>query len=907
MMVPENRSASRFTLRSVLLWSAACTVVLALAGGIPASHAQSPSLAVTLDTDKDRYTTSEIIIVTGSVSEMVSYGYAPEFVEITLRGPDRLTIDLFAVPDTSLNFEAKIDLHPGITRPGDYTLTASYAGVTSTLSLTVEDPPVLIPEPRLLVSSDRSRYLPGQYVDILVDVEPISGVIMHVLVTDPDGVLVHRQILYPSTPTGEGRVQYSLPFPVGQIGAAHGTYLINVTHAGYSASTAIELLRVESQSIRMNTGGGAYAPGQTVWIAGQLDHTGADAIGIEISQQSDGEDRLQIADEITSRHDGSFTYEFTAPSGPQGLGTYDIRAFTLTESGATTVDVADTAGLFGSADDAMGMRTDRAFYSDDQTIRVSGSIPDANTTGVDLLVYRAGDTTDIPILTSVAPISGEIFTGEIPLDTRTLDPGKYWLRASYFGGTLISDQLFIVTGEDAESQLHVLLDKSVYLADDTIRITGIYGEPSTLGSYDGHTVYYSLMTPAGDSYYFRSIVSGDYLDSTWDAASLDDPIGMYRLEVHIGETQAVLHFEVTANPDGSPAPPIPLTISTPRAVYHPGDTIPVFGTAVQDGGEAGGMIMERVRVEIDFGSDIRPFESSVFANDGIYETEFQLPTSTIPSGEYTIQASYLGHQAELEFVLASTPVGDGPELLLDLDRSTHYLGDAISISGGPADYVYVESFTLSLISQSAGGPDCGQLICGDVITSFTIPADSGFHLNLVLSEFDPVGVYEVVLDAGYSSTSATFEVILPPPTQTILPDPIIEKQSRIHNSAVAITIGEQSVDGVLYMPSEITGLLLTPRDGSAENHIGVLNPAGQCIIGPDASCTLALPVIDTSSAADSESMWSYERVGPGIETFVISSAGVDGSLKSGSWIVVTPADLFTTQFYYAVTYLPVVP
>ena len=887
--------------RRPVLGGAMLSLALLLAASLPAAVPSQAQAAptITLAADKDSYVPGETIVISGTVSEAVERGHIPEFVHITVTGPGGHYGALRVLPDSSLKFSGEIALDATRTTIGGYSLLAEYAGASDALSIFVVEAQTEQPDPRILLSTDRRTYLPGQYAEILLDVEPINSVPMLVTVTNPAGSVVFEQTLYPTTSQGVGRVQTTVQFHVGQTNNAVGTYWISASHADYQTSEFIVLQRTENPTIGLYAGGGILVPGQTVWIRGTSDDSASVPVAIEIAQHPDTARPLYISDETTSAADGTFSYEFVLPPGPGGLGSYSITAFTLSESGTLDISVSGDPRPLGSLDDQLEIATDRAFYRAGQNMSVSGMVANASAAGVDLMVYPAGDPAGLPLPSvSVASIDGESFGGSIPLEPGVFAPGEYWLRASYHGGLLTGDRFFVVTdGDSAGPALHIRLDRQVYGTDDRVSITGIYGGESA-GSADGETVHYTLTPQQGHPYYFRSAISGDDFSAVWDTSTRANPLGSYTLETRVGDARSLLNFEVSESLEGSSAPA--LTVETDKTFYKSGDTLVASGTALHEDDYSIGATLKRVKVEMDFGAGISPFVANVIAEGNTYETAFPLPTNVIPSGKYTIRASYLDNTAESQFPVGDLPGEDGPELLLSLDSSKYVPGDTVSATGGPERLVYMESFSIQVIRQSAGGPDCGSIVCGLEIASTTIPADTEFRLDLILPDDEPVGLYELVVDAGYANRSAIFEVVPPPPPPVRVPPQLVEKFDRIPDSSVSIVVGERMEAGVRYVPYEIAGLLVSA--GAGPSGVLLLDPDGQCTIGLDADCTLARPALGSDSAASDHAV-SYERVNALAERFSVSALSAD-SISGGVWIVVAPEDS-GTRLYYTVTYMPV--
>ncbi len=912
-------------------------LLLAVVGTVP-SHAQQDTapVTITLETDSDRYVLGESVMISGSVSRVVSLANQVEFVDVTVRGPDYLEA-ISILPDHLLGFETSVSLHPARADAGNYTVTASYGGATQELGLVVVDP--IEPEQRvpLTVSADRLAYVPNQRVNIQVSADQlISGETLRITIRDPLGSLVYEETQIPkANPNGLEGMQSSTSFHINRADLISGIYVIDAAYTGLAASTQVELRNAVDRTIALSAGGGMYSPGQTVHVTGSVVYSDFDPIMVKVTyvntatDRSAGTPRMYLSDVIQAADDGSFDYKFAIPPGPKGLGQYTVKVSTSAESGTLVVPVTDGLVSPGTLDVSLALSTDGAVYRAGQTVLAYGRVADtvAGVEHVDLLLYRVSDPTRnlLPAGSNASLDGSGLFAGELRLDPKIF-PGEYWLRASYHGGLLASDRFLVVAGDSGEPEIHAHLDRRVYGPGDQVVIAGIHD------SSDGQAVHYTVTAPDGDVFYFRSAVEGAEFAATWGTPAANDAVyGEYMLVMRIQETHKAAVFEVSENPDGGPVPP--LTVGSRESIYKSGGVLVVEGTA-QDSNRMVSGVPERVRVAVDFGSGIDPFVSFVFLDDGYYEAEFPLPTNIIPEGTYTIRASYGEHAAETRFSIADLPGDGGSELLVSLDGDLYHPGDVVPVSASLAGLAYVEFFDVSVIYESGADAVCGPSICGSQIASVSIPAgaDGAFRLKYALSESEPLGRYEVLVDAGYTNSSALFEVV-PRPVDIPIPEPdpqvqdaippetvpepgddlpvpvpatpIAERFSRISDSLIAIGVQERMDGGIGYAPHEITGLLVTA--GYGPSGITALSSGGLCVIGSGDDCAIRKPTTGAGSTVrigDADYIVEYGKAGIRIGTFTISPAN-SAAIDDSTWIVNVSGGNQPTRFYYTVTYLPV--
>ena len=136
-------------------------------------------------------------------------------------------------------------------------------------------------ESELGIVSDKSQYIPGEFVSITgfaTDIIPFEG--MSFTVTDGAGELVSEGTLFPVND------EFKTSFFVTTVNPNFGEYTINAEYYGQSLSNTFEVVEdvKEDVPISLWTDSPAYALGDTVQITGRLNDVWISTLDLEIVQ-----------------------------------------------------------------------------------------------------------------------------------------------------------------------------------------------------------------------------------------------------------------------------------------------------------------------------------------------------------------------------------------------------------------------------------------------------------------------------------------------------------------------------------------------------------------------------------------------------------------------------------------------
>ncbi len=921
---------------------------------------ESESVSVIVNSEKPSYLFSEVAVLSGSVSEevfIVKPFFQPQQIVMTITGPNFHKI-ITMYPDLNLEYDTTLSLHQvlGINE-GTYDVSVSYAGAIDTTSFSVgyviiekeikEDGGVLG------ITTDKSQYIPGQWVTILAsntEIIPFQG--MKFTVTDSaDNVISEGNIFPNSSDDFETRIFMTTVNPV------YGTYNIHAEYFDKFDSASFEVVEdfKEDVPISLWVDKEAYGLGDIVKISGRLNDNFISTMNLEIVQTkqtglidtvSSGSDAgFKILDGMTVQGDGFFAYSFTIPNNPLRLGDYKISVSQDIGFAKIIIPVVNDPENYVASDDPLTVEMDMDVYEFGDTMTISGFVKDpygntsyATGAGVKIsMSHEDGSPLEITSLSknnnvvvdygfSAIPETSGRYSVQVDVIKNIFTAGNYVVKSEYQSFTTTS--LFSVFDSlDLKDGSVITLDKEVYGLGDTVYLNGVIlptgdnsidisittpdGSVSNSGAtVDNQRFSWSWVTPITEKYQNLKIDEGrDVIKSNF---------GIYKIKVSTASESVDLFFKVSADPENDSLSTTPLFVSTEKSLYKAGEKLKVVGNVIKrQQGDEGLVVPERVMIKVLDGTF--PFkqihESTVYPTQGgDFSSIFELPATIFSEGLYTVKATYSGISDKTEFSVTNDFVfglDEDLSLLTSTDKSEYSPGDVVVISGKPNKLIYIEEFEVSVIQKTEIGITCGSFICGThagPVTSIRpSPSGSFTHQFIIPNDSSSIGQYEVTVDADFEVKSIQFDVIEKP--LIIKSNTVIEKENRISEKVISIITEEKIPNDVTIAPRVISGSLITPSKGDESNvNLKVSTISGVCIIGSDADCLVSESTRKPGQIYDVVEVdglsLNIRYSGPDVrlEKFSILPESSTAFLPDASWNVEVIKDDQVSRFYYKVTY-----
>jgi len=305
-----------------------------------------------------------------------------------------------------------------------------------------------------------------------------------------------------------------------------------------------------------------------------------------------------------------------------------------------------------------------------------------------------------------------------------------------------------------------------------------------------------------------------------------------------------------------------------------------------------------------------------------------MPVTIFKDGTYKVTGSYFNLYDEILFQVNNNFVVGGDEplaLQMNLDKEEYYPGDIVKATGRLNKLIFLDEFELTVIKEDPSAATCGAFYCGKGVPVVTVKPDSAgtFTYEFKIPNLPTsLGGYLITAETDFGSVSKIFTVVEKPaasiPTETEKPvetetpaKKFFEKENRITESSIPITVSEKTINDQTVQPRSIDGSLLTTKRGDEANvNIQVTTASGTCIIGPDTSClvsesTRAPGTIYKIVEVDGIS-YKIRYSGPDarLEKFTIIPESSGATMPDSSWNVEILKSDEPSRFYYKVAYLP---
>ena len=683
------------------------------------------------------------------------------------------------------------------------------------------------------------------------------------------------------------------------------------------------------------------------------------------------QNQFKKLDVVRLAGDSTFSYEFTIPNGPERLGSYKITVSKDIGAEQVFIKVTEKAEESPVSIEPLTLSTDKLSYDIGEKLVIFGNVfnlqtrssfetptvniefKDSNGKDVTFLgCAQAGgsggkkglcDTPTKFTLTSVPNVVGD-FRSDLKISNELFNPGTYTAKASFDQGKYTADTSFTISESEfiGVNDIIASLDKKVYGLGEKIQLTGKVAE-----SFPQKTLSIIVTKPSGDTERHGIVISNRAFSWSWSIPSSENlaiqlgtdrsmsasVFGTYKITVSSEREETNLFFRVSPNPDEDFVLDVPFVIKTNKAVYDAGEKLVVTGKTTKRPQATSGLIPERVQILVKSPLSKVIYESSVNPDvSGDFKQTFDMPVTVFKDGIYKVTGSYFDLYDETSFQVSNDFVVGGDEplaLQMELDKDEYYPGDIVKATGKLNKLIFLEHFELTVIKEDPSASTCGAFYCGKGVPVVTVRPDQrgAFTYEFKIPNSPTsLGVYMMTADTDFGTVSKLFTVVEKPaaPEIPIETEPVeiekqtetsaqkfFEKENRITESSIPITVSEKTINDQTVQPRSIDGSLLTTKRGDEVNvNIQVTSASGTCVIGPDTGClvsesTRAPGTIYKIVEVDGVS-YKIRYSGPDarLEKFTIMPDLAGATMPDATWNVEILKSDEPSRFYYKVAYLP---
>jgi len=933
-------------------------------GKLPLTQ-DTPDVSITIDSIKPSYEFGEIAVLKGHVSEKVYKeqlgDFKPEKIIVKINGLG-YNSEVLLYPDFNLNFQTTLNLQPvlGINE-GDYKVTATYAGVTSSTNFSVSDKSteIEIPEDSIFaIATDKSQYLPGETLSIsgiTNKVIPFEGLKFEL--RNPNGIVIETGSLYPTNGKFSGTIFLNTINPI------FGTYVLTAEYSG-TTTTSFELIKDEKETVPISlwTDKEVYGLGDVVTVTGRLNNLWISSLDLEILQTRNtalgvkdlagGNSAFKISNVVRLEGDGSFGYSFQIPNGIERFGDYRIKVSKEIGSAIKTITVVNDPSNYTEVREPLSLSTDKPTYDLGDTITITGFVDKLSESTTDIPVVKVSikDKAGNPLtilggtgggrltttgsnvsydFTAIPDPSGRYLVST-QLNRSIFDEGQYLITAKYLNLSQsayfsVSNPLKLVDGTA------ITIDKEVYGLGETVFLSGL------LPPSGSSAVSISLTKPDGSVRNFGATLDNQRFSWSWvtpisekqpTIKSLDDRslattnLGIYKIRVSTDSFGKDIFFKRSSDPANDSLTLSPIQVYTSKPIYQAGESLKVLGSVIlREQGNEGLVVPERVHLTITSQNlPTKPIhEASVYPDRGGYfQSNFELPITIFSEGQYKVKALYLKKQADFTFGVANdfSFGSDEPlSLLVSSDKNPYHPGEVVFVTGKPNKLIYLEEYKISVFKKTGSEITCGSFRCGvhegPVTTIRPSPNGSFSYQFQIPNSISSIGTYQVTIESTFETKTLLFDVV-EKPIEEEQPQVIIEKVNSIPEDTVSINTMHKEFDGVEAGARVLLGsLIASPRGEEPNVNLRVVSASGICVIGQEDDCLVRdltrkpggiYDVVEVDGV-----ILNVRYSGPDarVEKFSILPESDTEMLSDSTWEIQVIKDDQVSRLYYKINYSPI--
>lgn len=864
-------------------------------------------ITITVGTDKKTYSFGETVTISGKVSER-SYIEKPHFrsesITLHITGPS-YSNSVTLYPDHSLDFKTAFDImQVHNIGPGQYTVRASYAGAVAESAFGIGYEVIQTEsasEGAISVATDQTTYIPGQSVTISGVTDEIAEfATFDITVTDPAGAVIASG--NPTPINGE----FKMSVFISNVNPSYGTHTITAQYSDKSATSTFEVVQEsrDSDKIALESDKESYMPGDKVTINGRLNGVWIPSLDVKVLQTKQG----ALSDEKSGSHtgfktdatvrvlgDGSFSYSFSIPNGPQRLGDYKASFSGDIGAAGIVIHVVNDTESFVAIDQPLTLYTDKSRYIQNEEIVFTGYIRDISTGTTTqyatMRVYITVADEDGNVISSHAnrediirgfagndgvvnyevvaiPEESGRYTAKMDVYSNIFDAGNYTATATYKGHKASAS--FAVHDQYSITESVITTDKRVYGLGETVTLTGM------LPSIGANQVEITLTKPDGSTIRSAAIVDSQMFTWEWNAPSTErthsikegelrglrlSVFGTYMITISTGSESITKQFKLSEDPANDVLVERVLSVNTSQTLYKPGDILLISGNVMLDSKKIGETAIPH-RAIITVESAVFPFtdiyETRVYPDSaGGFSAEFVLPVGVFKEGPYRVTAAYDNKRAVATFSMVNDYITGSNEPItmhVKTDKSTYHVGETVTITGGPNKIIFVDEYSVSVVKKTDMHIECDGLGCGahkgDITKVKPDPTASFTHQFAIPDSTGATGTYEITAEARIGTVRATFEVTEKTPEKVtvdskFIPEIIIDRYNRITETDLKITAyanttlpHENGSMTSMASPVSIVGSMITARGQENTVNIQVSTEDGTCVIGQSAECSI---------------------------------------------------------------------
>jgi predicted secreted protein with PEFG-CTERM motif len=504
------------------------------------------------------------------------------------------------------------------------------------------------------VDTDNNKMLYDQGDEVLIhgviqDVQPNQNSV-GITVTDPHG----GKNTYTAEVGADGG-QFNTVYSLSNT-AFEGIYTVKVSYNGQDSFTFFKAQDDIHDRVTISLDDdstASYSPGQTVKITGKVDNIDESSVIITITDPSN----QNIVDSKSVNLSGnqySYEYNLKTTASP---GRYAVKIIYGANQASTIFEVngGSNSSSNNDTDGSIDVFLSKSSYKPADTIKITGQVSPVSATDKQIY-FVVRDANNAKIIDDHTTVTADgLFTYQFVLNNNA-SGGQYRLTVSYLDTS--KQVTFTVStgtssGNSSSSLLIARLDKSSYLAGESMTVTGSVPKILTDNTVniqvyrpDGTPVLSSSAFVEPSSSTDKSFSAKVILQSNLAAAT------NYKVKVDYGNDETQITFAISGqssnvSSSGGSSNNNIMTVKTDQTRYSAGEaTVKISGSVASDSIVQGQQVL--IRVDNPGGSVYRmdPVDP---ANDGTYSYTMIVGGKLGIAGSYQVTATYNNKQAKTTF------------------------------------------------------------------------------------------------------------------------------------------------------------------------------------------------------------------------------------------------------------------
>jgi len=485
------------------------------------------------------------------------------------------------------------------------------------------------------IELDDDRYRQGDEVAISGTIDDVddSEDRVTITVTDPNG----SEDDHDSTLSSNGDFDWVYDLSSG---ADDGVYTVEVEYNGDKYYTFF-IVDEDNDPVEVETADTTYDAGESVKITGQVDpETGENAVEITVIDPTNH--KLLDSKSVNLNGDEfSYTYKLSSTANH---GWFAVIVEYNGEEGSTLFEVNEESSGGGSdSSDQITAETSKAAYKPSDTVTITGEISDVDPDEDQVNVVIKNPSGTKLVDKDVDIESDDTFetTYKLASDAKI---GKYSVIVSYIDDDLTINFDVSTTASGGSSSFTGKLDKSSYMAGETMTVTGKV--PKIVKD---ETVNVQVFRPDSTPVLASSAFIEPDSDLTYTATlrlKSDLTTGdKYKVKIDYNGEELTLPFAISGQSSDETGD---ISVKTDKSSYSAGSTVKITGKVASDLIVAGKEVLIRVYNPSDAAYRFDPVTPS---SDGSYTYSLVVGGNLGIPGKYTVIASYDKKESRTTFDL----------------------------------------------------------------------------------------------------------------------------------------------------------------------------------------------------------------------------------------------------------------